>query len=148
MLAKIVKSAFSIHEGLTLPSLKRRGVFIYNALSNVKDVRPFLDRFDKLKNSDKVELFPHMLGVIEWPYIHDGWDMATKLDKVARHYEILSELSSPLISLKPGGSLEVMTLDAISAGVKVVLDRPQWFIHLGIIGRRHEFDQRKPFLCT
>lgn len=72
-----------------------------------------------------------MLGTIMWPYIHNEWDVKTKLNTIASHYEILS-LDYPELSRISGSQrLKVCDLSHMSSAITVEIDYAKWFTREG-----------------
>ena len=133
----ILNAAYKNYSGALLKKIKARLFFIVNAYKHKGKIDLFSERLSQLPNSGWVELRPEMLGVVAWPYIHNQWDVETKLDKIAAHYEILSALSSNLIHVTgkaTGDGLnchELMDLSDISKNLKIVIDKAPWFTREG-----------------
>ena len=128
---EIVSAASINHRNLSFRSISSRCLFIYNACKYKAEVISFANRLSELPNGNKLTVTPQMLGVVEWPYIHNQWDIHTKLDNIATHYELLAKLKSNLLYMNLGSSFELLNLSAHSDGVKVVLDRAAWFTREG-----------------
>lgn len=73
---------------------------------------------------------PEMNGILFWPYIHKDWPRARRLEVVARHYEFLQRQPCVLADAirRP---VELLALDAPVPGLRLVLDRPRWFMREG-----------------
>ncbi|HSR01263.1 MAG TPA: DUF535 family protein, partial [Methylophilaceae bacterium] len=78
-----------------------------------------------------VTVTPEMLGVIEWPYIHNQWDVKTKLDKIATHYEIISKSYPHLMQIRTTPIIKICDFDTVSKGVFVGIDYAKWFTREG-----------------
>ena len=128
---EIVNAASINHHKLSFRSISNRCLFIYNAYKYKAKVISFTNRLCALPNGNKLSASPQMLGVVEWPYIHNQWDIHTKLDNIATHYEILAKLKSNLLHMNSDSSFELLNLSAHSDGVKIVLDRAAWFTREG-----------------
>ncbi len=82
-------------------------------------------------NTLNMKVTPEMLGVIEWPYIHNQWDVKTKLDRIATHYEILSKSHPHLMQISTVPCIKVCDFDSISKGVSIGIDYAKWFTREG-----------------
>ncbi len=133
----IIKVASENYNGSLLTRGKARIFFIVKAYKNKKHIDFFAKRLSQLSNSASLELRSEMLGAVDWPYIHNRWDIPTKLDKIATHYEVLSEIPSDLIYITgnaTGDGLdchELMDLSDISQNLKIVIDKAPWFAREG-----------------
>jgi uncharacterized protein VirK/YbjX len=123
---KIWGVATIYHQPFTIRTLIRKAKFLLIANKN----REQIDNFVKRVTSQSVDVTAPMIGLLEWPYLHNNWDIQTKLDKVATHYEILSK-SYPKLTKLNEKPFELISFDHISKGVVVALDYSQWFIREG-----------------
>lgn len=73
---------------------------------------------------------PELLGVAVWPYIHAGWVFEQKVQAVENHYSQVDRIA-PRLDLSVSESLLVASLDDIRPGLRLVLDRAQWFMREG-----------------
>lgn len=112
----------------SIKSLKSLIYFFFAAYRNRSDTSKFLNR---ISNINGLEINSNKLGVIDWPYINNAWNIHTKLDKIASHYEIIQQLKPSLIFDKDNPSYEVINFDYISKGVAVRIDQAQWFVREG-----------------
>jgi uncharacterized protein VirK/YbjX len=124
---KILSIAAENHKPLSFVSLKNRVRFFLLANKQRQKIEGFSERISALN----LKVTPQMLGVIEWPYIHNDWDVGAKFDKLATHYEILSNSFPILTRLNDSVPYEVLDLTHISAGVRVAIDHAPWFVREG-----------------
>jgi uncharacterized protein VirK/YbjX len=68
---------------------------------------------------------PDMMGVLLWPYINASWTLEQKLSAIERHY--LEVNIGSVFSMQRGESREILDLNSIRSGLKIVLDRAIWF---------------------
>lgn len=80
-----------------------------------------------------VPLTKAMIGVVEWPYLHNGWDVETRLNAIASHYETLEGLLPDLMDIHVGKVLTLFQFGVEHENISVILDRPNWFIREGEI---------------
>lgn len=73
---------------------------------------------------------PTILGVVVWPYINAEWELEQRLRAIENHYRVLTGVRSCL-DLETDASVEVIDLSAHSPGLRLVLDRPSWFMREG-----------------
>ena len=128
---EIINAANINHREFSFRSISSRCLFIYNAYKHKAEVISFVNRLSALPNGNKLSVSAQMLGVIEWPYLHNQWDIRTKLNNIATHYELLAKLKSNLLHMNLGSSFEILNLSAHSDAVKIVLDRAAWFTREG-----------------
>jgi serine O-acetyltransferase len=128
---KIVIAAKVNHKNLAFSSIKARLFFIIKSYLNKQLIQAFIKRLSSLPNGENVAITPYMLGVVEWPYIHNQWDIQTRLDKIAAHYEALSAIKSNLIHIDRTSSLQLIDFNKISENVTIVIDKARWFTREG-----------------
>ncbi len=97
--------------------------------ANRRHLGEFVERLGTLKS--EIVLSPSMLGLLEWPYLHNAWQVPDRLDAVATHYELLQGMETCLRQVDGGRSLLLANLGFMSEGVSVVVDRAPWFIREG-----------------
>ncbi len=73
---------------------------------------------------------PETVGVLVWPYMCASWSPAERLRRVVGHFEAV-ESRVPALDLDADASLELVSLGDVAPGLKVVLDRPPWFMREG-----------------
>lgn len=112
----------------SIKSIKNLISFFITAYRNKSDVSAFLYRTSTIRG---LEMSGDKLAVIGWPYIHNAWDIHTRLDKIASHYEIVYQLKPQLIFDKNNSFYEVINFDYISKNVTVRIDQAQWFVREG-----------------
>jgi uncharacterized protein VirK/YbjX len=72
-----------------------------------------------------------MLGTVVWPYIHNEWDVATKLNTIATHYELLTKTHANLTHISSSPCLTICDFDSVSTGVSIGIDYAKWFTREG-----------------
>jgi uncharacterized protein VirK/YbjX len=90
-----------------------------------------INHFKATLNLSKVPVTNVMLGVIEWPYIHNQWSVQKRLDAIAQHYSILSGIDANLMKFHQGYEQTLMNFGNNYENVSITLDRPKWFIREG-----------------
>jgi uncharacterized protein VirK/YbjX len=67
------------------------------------------------------------VGVTEWPYMNNAWEVAERLDRIATHYELLASSSKTLLAMDRRSALPLLDLSRFSRGCEIVIDRANWF---------------------
>jgi len=124
---EILEIARENHKPLSLRTLKRRIKFFFIANQHKQEIKNFTEKME----AQNIAVTPQMLGVLEWPYIHNEWNIETKLDKLATHYEILLNSFPILARVNESEPYEVISFDHISKGIIVAIDYAPWFIREG-----------------
>lgn len=113
---------------LTSPkNLVKKLGFLVQAFRNKNTISDFHARLNALT----VPIRTEMLGTIIWPYIHNEWDLANKLDTIATHYEILMPQHPNLSQMRAEQHVKICDFSNISPGISVVIDYAQWFTREG-----------------
>lgn len=128
---KIVFTAKSNYPNFSIVSVFSRFFYMAVAYKHKTDIQTFIARLSSLPNNQSVKVTPKMLGVVEWPYIHNQWDASTKLDKIATHYEILAKINSTLMQVDSVNGFELADLSSVSEDVRIVIDKAEWFTREG-----------------
>lgn len=125
----LLKLASAIHQPLTLSNLKRKAVFLATSRKYKAEITSFLNRMDVLD----LKVTSEMLGVLEWPYLHNQWDINAKLNKIALHYETLSSACPALMHINTLPRQKVMSFSDVSNAVSIEIDYAAWFTREGEI---------------
>ncbi len=116
-----------VYQPLSLKNMRNRAKFFLAGRKDEVAINKFMHRMKALN----LVVSPEMLGAIESPYIHNEWDVALKLERIAKHYELLSTIPSKLISVNSLPRQEIMSLDEVSSGASVAIDYAPWFTREG-----------------
>ena len=72
---------------------------------------------------------PSLVGMAAWPYINSSWSVGERFNAVQTHYDELERFKSLQIGTRE--QLQVSDLGDIVPGLRVVIDRPNWFMREG-----------------
>lgn len=122
----ISNAAQHIHAGSSPRALKRKALFICRALRYRALLQKFWTRLLKVAPHGRLPVTADVVGVTEWPYLNNTWDVAERLERIARHYELLAATSSVLFALDQRTAVQVVDLARFSPGCHVIIDRPLW----------------------
>jgi len=131
LLRLALNSTATIYPEYTVRSFYNRFKFLARFIFNWTSINRFVDRLSYLENTRINPLSPEKLGLLEWPYINNKWGIDERFDIVANHYETLAELPSALSQTDNSNALVLADLDAYCPGVRLIVDRPAWFIREG-----------------
>lgn len=74
---------------------------------------------------------PHVIvGPLVWPYICSAWNTNERFNYIIAHHKIIDSLES-IFSVHRDEKVILSNLDNIYPGMKIILDRPSWFIREG-----------------
>jgi uncharacterized protein VirK/YbjX len=127
ILRLIVRAAREIYPGISLTTAKRRTRFVYRGLRNRDLLKEFCARMVRTESQGTRSVNSDTVGVIEWPYINNAWNVATRLDRIANHYELLASLSTKLLAVDKNNPLTLVDLSTISSRSEIVIDQAHWF---------------------
>jgi uncharacterized protein VirK/YbjX len=127
MLRLISSAAHKIHGGSSVTALKRRAFFIWRALRYRTQLLEFWARLKNASPDGRVPVTAEVLGVTEWPYLNNEWDVAERLDRIATHYELLASAARKLLGLDKRTAMRLLDLSKFSAHCEIIIDRPLWF---------------------
>lgn len=105
----------------------------FSFITKAKISRSNLKHFRARMTSVNVPVTNAMIGVVEWPYIHNQWDTKTRLNAIASHYEVLDKRLPDLMDIHLDKMLPLFQFDERYENISVILDRPNWFIREGEI---------------
>jgi len=72
---------------------------------------------------------PEMIGAVEWPYLHKDWPVPRRFEAIRAHYAEVVSIAWMRIGIQDTRTLS--ELDDIAPGLRIVLDRPHWFLREG-----------------
>lgn len=121
----------TIYAGFSLRAIKRKLVLILKAVKSWQMLRNMVKRLGHCQSYSDGLLHPNILGLVEWPYIHNAWSVAERMGVVATHYELLDRCRTKIFRLKLNQSHQLADLGFAAEGCKLVIDRPPWFIREG-----------------
>jgi uncharacterized protein VirK/YbjX len=127
ILRLIISAAHEIYPGISPVAVKRRACFVYISFRNRDLLKEFCVRTAQTKPNGTFVVSADMVGVTEWPYINNAWGVADRLDRIAKHYELLSSLSIKLFAVDRNNPLTVVDLSMISSRSEIIVDRAHWF---------------------
>lgn len=81
--------------------------------------------------SETLTTRPQALGLIEWPYLHSEWSLQQRLEAFRTHHDLVDQL--PLLRVPVGQRRDLCDLAHVEPGLRLVLDRPIWFLREGEI---------------
>lgn len=123
---KLFFLAKKTYPACSLKSILKRVRLVCLAMRHRSKLIDFQSRLAAINLS----ITPRMLGVVDWPYIHNGWTCQARLDAIAIHHELLFEKKPTLININSSNQL-VVDLNEISKGVHVSIDKASWFSREG-----------------
>lgn len=119
--------------GLDLTSLKNilfRMRFIKRAKQQEALLNDFIESMTKLGHSEIFAQKPYMLGLLEWPYMHNQWDLHQRIQTILAHYKLLPKLPE-FLNVADAKPKTIVDLNYVSEGASIALDRAIWFAREG-----------------
>lgn len=123
----LLEIAKKIYQPLSIRNVVKIVKFLWVAKKYKSEIGDFNARLAALN----IPVTTEMLGTIEWPYIHNEWDVATKLNTIALHYEVLSAVNVKLTQINVSPCLQICDLSHLSPGVTAGIDYAKWFTREG-----------------
>lgn len=119
------------HPGTSLRAWRQRLAYFAKVLWYQPELECFLARMALVDRYWPHATTPAALGLVDWPYINKDWDVPTRLDAVAAHYEFMARAGTALADVDERTSLLLADLSDVVAGVRIVVDRAPWFVREG-----------------
>jgi uncharacterized protein VirK/YbjX len=123
----IVRAAPKVHPDISVFTLKRRIFFAFKAFRCRGLLKTFAARLAQADPTGTITAGPDMIAVTEWPYLNNAWTVEDRLDRIARHYELLVSSSPKLLVVDKGNPLDLFDLSKYSNKCKIVIDQAPWF---------------------
>jgi uncharacterized protein VirK/YbjX len=127
VLRLITSAARKIHGGTSLIAVKRRAVFICRALKYRALLQVFWARLMHASPNGRPPVYADVIGVTEWPYLNNAWNVSERLDRIATHYESLASASIALMALDKRTAVRLIDLSRFSTDCEILIDRATWF---------------------
>jgi len=120
----IWNSACSIYTPLNIKNFILRIRYMFIALLNWRIITKIISTTN---NCLKKELDDQKdkLGILVWPYIHNEWGFEKKASIIQNHYRCIDDI--PQLCVREPERLDVLDLDNVKPGLKVIIDRGEWF---------------------
>lgn len=131
LLKAVLNATNVIYSGFSLRASRRKLFLILSVVKGWQELRNTVARLDRCKSYGDGLLHPNIVGLVEWPYIHNTWSVAERLNAVATHYELLDRCRTNIFRLKFNQSQQLACLGFVAEGYNIVIDRPSWFIREG-----------------
>jgi uncharacterized protein VirK/YbjX len=127
LLRLIASAAQKIHGGASPRAIKSRIMFICRALRYQQLLQEFWSRLTSVSINGRLPVTVDIIGVTEWPYLNNTWDVEQRLERIATHYELLASTSDTLLGLDKRTAVRVVDLSRFSPGCEILIDRSLWF---------------------
>jgi uncharacterized protein VirK/YbjX len=106
-----------------------RARFLSLILKNRAHIQTWLDAGDAGGLVTSLADRPQMIGPVIWPYLHKDWSVAERFAAVRAHFAELESI--PWLRLGVNDSRTIADLGDLLPGLRIVLDRPLWFLREG-----------------
>lgn len=131
-MSRVHRLGRAMHPTLTLNSLKHQVILLGRALLQLPEIQKWFEISDNPLLSLASNRFPLMHGAIYWPYINHTWPMERRLATIDQHFRMLGG-PAEIIADATFEEVELARLDEEYPGLRVVLDKTEWFLREGEI---------------
>jgi uncharacterized protein VirK/YbjX len=121
-----------MHPDLNANSLKHQVFLLGRALVFPNAIRNWYEISDNPLLTLALKRFPLMSGAMYWPYINHTWPMERRLAVIDQHFRLLDGQAA-IIAQATFEEIELARLDEEYAGLRLVLDKAEWFLREGEI---------------
>jgi uncharacterized protein VirK/YbjX len=118
----VLAAAVAVHPWGSRRALWRQVRFLARAVYHRRTIATCMDEGDRGGLHQSLVERPHMLGAIEWPYIHKDWQPHERFAVVRDHYREVGDL--PWLQLGVHEAKTIADLGATYPELRLVLDRP------------------------
>lgn len=132
VLSRVYFLGCAMHPKLTLSGIKHRVLLLLRAIRHYPAIREWYEIPDNPLLALALKRFPLMSGAMYWPYINHNWTMQRRLAAIAQHFRMLDDRSA-VIAHATFGEIELARLDEDYTGLRLVLDKAEWFLREGEI---------------
>ncbi|KTT16441.1 DUF535 family protein [Pseudomonas parafulva] len=128
MLVRLVSSLSTLQPGFTPRAVKSKCALAVLMVSHRHALERFMGRMrTALGPQWRQRVGDDALGMVQWPYISSGWNVAQRLDAVASHFEVVTAKAPVLLVTGRDERRVLCDLGDHSPACSLVLDRPIWF---------------------
>lgn len=131
-LIRVHRLGRTMHPRLTLGNLKHQVFMLARTLMFLAHIRKWYETSDNHLLRLALKRFPLMHGMIYWPYINHTWKMEHRLAAIDQHFRMLVGPAA-IIAHATLDEIELSRLDDEYAGLRLVLDKTDWFLREGEI---------------
>lgn len=124
------KTSKPVCEGRGLRGLRDRLRFVLSATRLMAPLRHFIHPPVGSALERLMLARPETVGAVVWPYQCLGWDAVTRLERIESHCKAIDALGAGL-DFRVDQAVQLLNLDNLSPGLRVVLDQPRWFMREG-----------------
>jgi uncharacterized protein VirK/YbjX len=121
-------AARSVHAGSSPKLQFKKMRFLWRAWTQRHQLKPLFQNATPFL-AETLAIRPNALGLLEWPYIHCDWRAEQKIDSFRQHHDLTNRIE--IFRLPVGMRRDVCQLDEFEQGLRLVLDRPHWFLREG-----------------
>jgi uncharacterized protein VirK/YbjX len=113
-----------------LRRLRARVSFVLKAWSAQDLLRPFVAPPSGGSLQRAFQQRPEIVGAIVWPYMCSTWSSKERIQRIDEHFRLIDSMGGAL-DFPIDQSFELIDLGDVQESLRVVLDRPQWFMREG-----------------
>jgi uncharacterized protein VirK/YbjX len=121
-----------MHPRLNANSIKHQIKLLGRSLLFFNAIRGWYEISDNPLLTQALSRFPLISGAMYWPYINITWSMQRSLAAIDQHYRMLGG-SAAIIARATLEEVELARLEEEYAGLRLVLDKAEWFLREGEI---------------
>ena len=130
MIASVWRLACVMYPDWSVRSMKKRLGLTLRALADADALRPCFEVEDNPALAAALERFPLIRGAIDWPYLHRDWSRERRWQAIDTHYRLLDGRAA-ILAQAPLGGVELASLGDELPGLRIVLDKTNWFAREG-----------------
>ena len=131
MIKRVLDFSANQYPGFSPRAIKKKIFFFLKYIKYHNELLFFKKRLRVLNCELSCARKSNMFGLLEWPYINNTWGVATRLDVLATHYELLQKKPLWLTIGDSNKGLLLADLSFVSQGVYLLLDQASWFLREG-----------------
>jgi uncharacterized protein VirK/YbjX len=125
----MLKSGRAIYPEKSFKARLKLVVFLLKLIYFRRLLSPFFHAVPHGSLDTTLNQRPDALGIVEWPYINNGWSLSKRISVIKNHHDVVEQI--PLLNFTINNSLQLTDLSTVFPGLMVVCDRPRWFLREG-----------------
>lgn len=126
----LAAAAVESYPGPARARLRTRAKLFWSLARRRAEIQAWLADPTRGDIREAVRRTPSLLGFFVCPYLHAAWPVERRFEAILEHHRIVQR-QLPALSLPPRGGRTLLELDHLAAGLRLTLDRSNWFFREG-----------------
>ncbi len=123
-------AAVESYPSSSVACVRTRAKLIWNLVRKRAEIQAWLADPSRVDVVEAIRQRPVLLGFFVCPYLNAAWPVERRFQAILEHHRIV-RTRLPSLALPPGAERTILDLGHLAEGLRVTLDRSQWFFREG-----------------